>query len=107
MGYYAAIKKAERDIFNRELKAAAFTAWRLELTISGLFGGQAKISYSDYLEKMGLLNEEERQQKEVYKKMQKAFNKIKQAAAMANIDAIIAADKAAQAEKKAAENGGG
>ena len=106
MGYYGAMKKAERESFNQDLKAAAFTAWRFEIALSGLLGGQAKLSYTDYCEKMGLLTDQEIKRNQALKKLKKLHNKQVVEAAQKRVDDIIAADKARMARERAAKEGG-
>lgn len=100
------MRAAERDDFNKGLKTAAFTAWRMEIAISGLFGGQAKLSYPDYCEKMGLLTEKEIKQNAALKKLQQLHNKqiVKEAEQRAND--IMAIDRAARMKAKEQQKGG-
>jgi hypothetical protein len=101
-----AIKAGEREQFNQQLKAAAFTAWRFEIALSGLFGGQAQMTYTDYCEQMGLLTDEEKRRNDALKKLQQLHNKqvVKEAEQRAND--IMALDKAARAREKAQAKGG-
>jgi hypothetical protein len=102
-----AIKRGEREQFNQQLKAAAFTAWRLELTLSGLFGGQAQMTYTDYCEQMGLLTEEEKRRNEAIKKLQQLHNKQIAKEAEQRANDIMALDKAARARERGAKEKGG
>lgn len=95
------MKAAEREQFNQDLKAAAFTAWRVEIAISSLFGGQAKISFPDYAEKMGLLTQKEIAQNEALKKLQKLHNKQIADEASRRADEIMRIDLEQQAKLKA------
>lgn len=110
IGYYAAIKAGEREVFNQQLKASAFTAWRVEVALSSLLGGQAKINFVDYCEKMGLLTEKEIKQNAALKKIQEAQNRLLVKEASARADEIMRIDLENQAKLRAqqeAEKGGG
>jgi hypothetical protein len=87
------MKKAERGEFNNSLKAAAFTAWRFEIVLSGLFGGQGNMTFTDYAERMGLLTEEEKKQNAALKKLEKLTQKHQVAAAIARADEIAEMDR--------------
>lgn len=103
------MKAAERQEFNEQLKAAAFTAWRIELAISSLFGGQAKISFPDYAEKMGLLTEKEIRQNEALKELRKIHNKQIAEEASRRADEIMRIDMEnmrRERERQEAEKGG-
>lgn len=99
------MKKAERQSFTNDLKAAAFTAWRMELALSGLFGGQAKISFIDYCERMGLLTQQEKDHNAALKMMQRLADKQTVKAAAANADEIMKRDREQQMLKKQQKGG--
>jgi hypothetical protein len=99
------MKKAERESFNQDLKAAAFTAWRFEVSLGSLLGGQVKITFMDYCEKMGLLTDQEKKQNIALKRIQRLHNKqlVKDAEQRAND--IMAIDKANRLKEQQAKGG--
>ena len=106
IGYYGAIKAAERKEFNEQLKAAAFTSWRFEMTLSNMLGGKAKVTYPDYCEAHGLLTEKEIKQNAAMKQLQKIQNKYIVEEATRRADEIMRIDKENRAKAKAQKEGG-
>lgn len=108
VGYYAAIKKSERKQFNEQLKAAAFTAWRFEVTIAGaLGGGKNKVSFPDYLEAHNLLSEEEIRQNKALKTLKQIQNKQKVKEGMKKAADIMEWDTQRQESLRKTANKGG
>lgn len=92
VGYYGAIKKGERLDFQKQMKAAAFTSYRVEMAISGIMGGSSKATYTDYLEAHNLLTAEERERNRLTKKLRKLQNKQKAKEGERAAAEIMAAD---------------
>lgn len=103
-GYYAAIQKEIRDNQNKDLKAAAFTSWRIESTLIGMFG-QSGPRYMDYLEANGLLTEQEKEQNKTIKIMQKLIDKQNAKAGKIRADNIMEMDPARFNRKKKRKRG--
>lgn len=90
MAMTVSIHERERQ----ELKAAAFTSWRVESAINGIMGQNESKTYLDYLEGMGLLGEDEKRQNDEAKKLRKEEHRRKIDEAADDIDAIMKADLA-------------
>jgi hypothetical protein len=74
--------------------------------LSSLFGGQAKVSYPDYCEKMGLLTEKEIKQNAALKHLQRIQNRQIAAEAEQRANDIMALDRAARMKEKEQQKGG-
>lgn len=109
VGYYGAIRRSEQLEFQNQMKAAAFTAYRVEMTITGMMGGGSKATYTDYLDAHNLLSDDERRQNELMKSLRKLGNRQKARAGERAAADIMAMDplrqKSLQATKAISKGG--
>lgn len=111
-GYYFAMKKAEEKELLNQYKAAAFTAWRIETTLSDIVNSIAgekvkQPEFNDYLDVNRLMTPYERKQWQGIKKLRKKMEEreAKRKHDFANV--IMMADKKRQKSLQETRRGKG